>query len=151
LENKKYSKLVNADQDANNYSITLNPLFIVDDNRFNFSIRREWENADADFWSYDRLKFSLRYDRMLPHDFTVFFSLTATMTDYDAIQARQTVKRSDKVEDFSFGTSKQLWIAKDKTRNASLQASLTRTNADSNIAAYIYRKTVLSTLLTYGF
>jgi|GEM_PF-1514239 len=151
FENKRYSKAANADQDANNYSLTINPLFIIGDNRYNFSVSREWENADADYWSYDRLKFSLRYDRTLPYDFTAFFSLTATMTDYDAIETALTVKRSDTVEEFSFGLSRQLWIAKDKTRNVSLQASLTRTNADSNIAAYIYRKTVLSTLLTYGF
>ena len=151
LENKKYSKPANANQDANNYNFTLNPIFVIDDNRLNISIRREWENADTDFWSYDRIKWSLRYDRILPEDFSAFVSLTTTMTDYDAIQTGQTVKRSDTIQDFYLGLSKQLWLAKDKTKSLSLQLSYTHTKAKSNLPLYIYRKKVISTLMTYGF
>ncbi len=148
---KKYAQHDSSDKDATHYTLSVNPILIAGDNRFSFSLGKERENSGTAFNSYDHFKWSLRYDRFLPHNFSIFSSLAAKSTDYDTIKPGESVRRSDTVQVLSLGVTKKLWQSANKRKNVGLQAKHTYTESKSTVATYTYRKNITSTSLSYTF
>lgn len=151
IEKKKYSKAADVEKDATNYTASLSPTFIFGDYRLSPTFAKERENADTAYYSYDRFKWGMRYDRTLPKEINIFASFSIKHTDYDAIKTGDSVKRSDKAQDLTLGANKTFWVSADKSKNISMQVSWTYTDAESNLVLYNYRKKVLASLLSYGF
>jgi tetratricopeptide (TPR) repeat protein len=150
LSKKNFAQIDDYAKDATNFTLSLSPTLIVGDNRISFLLEKERENADANYNSYDRLKWSLRFDRVLPHNFSFYSSITIKNTNYDAVKPLESL-RSDTQTDLSIGIAKKLWQSEDKSKNISLQAKHTYTEAESSVATYAYRKNVTSTALSYIF
>nr|MBF0222317.1 tetratricopeptide repeat protein [Desulfobulbaceae bacterium] len=151
LEKKKYSKPSDNSKNATNINFSLSPSYTIGDNRFTFTLMKENENAHLGHWSYDRHKWALRYDRILPKNFTLFASYEDKTTKYGAVKSGDTEGRSDVIDATAIGLTKLVWQSKDKSRNINLQISHTYTDAHSNINTYAYRKNVTATLLSLGF
>ncbi len=153
LEKKIYAKSSDDPKDATNFVLNISPSLILGDNRFTFSLTKEQENAKAAYWCYDKLSWGIRYDRVLPYNFTAFVSYDNKETDYDEANTAltDTESRSDKVHQYTGGLSKIFWQSKNKSQNLSLQLTHTITDANSNIVRSNYNKKVFASSMSYSF
>ncbi len=151
IEKKKYAKISDSWKSATNLKLTLTPIVTLNKNRITGTIEKERENAKLSSWSYDRLKWALRYDRILPKDFTAFGSIDIATTKYDTEASGATVVRSDALKNISLGLSKILWQSENKDLNLSGQLSYTYTDSTSSIDTYDYSKKVYATQLSLSF
>jgi len=149
-EVKNYAKDSDSAKDALNWNISVSPIFTEGDNRFTATLLKERENADQDYWSYDRLKFGIRYDRNFSHNLSFFTNLDFKHTYYDKLKPGEAVIRSDYIQETGVGLNKLLWQTP-KGRSLSLQISYTYTKAQSNLTLYEYRKDVSAALMSYSF
>ncbi len=151
LEEKRYSRTSDFVKNATNLNISLSPFFIAGDNRFTTIFIREFENAEAEYWSYERWKFGIRYDRVLPDNYSLFVGLDLKKTKYDAIKPGETVVRYDREQDYTLGVGKILWQSRNKKQNTNLQIGYTHTEVKSSISMYRYRKNFFNLAVIYGF
>jgi tetratricopeptide (TPR) repeat protein len=153
LEKKIYAKSSDDLEDATNFVLNFSPSLILGDNRFTFSLTKEQENAEAAYWCYSKLSWGIRYDRVLPYDFTAFLSYDNKSTDYDEANTAltDTEPRSDKVQQYTGGLSKIFWQSKNKSQNLALQLTHTVTDANSNIERSNYNKKVFASSMSYTF
>lgn len=151
LQGKSYMEDSNSVKDATNFSLGFSPILMLGDNRITASFDQEIERAEADYWSYDRLGWGLRYDRALPWDFTAFAGYNRQRTKYDATKPGEISQRIDTVSDLYCGITKLLWQAKGKSQNITGHLSHSYTESESNIGVYDYQKNVSVAMVTYGF
>lgn len=150
VQQEKYYQ--DGNMDADNYLITLGPVFTEGPNRVSVSLTTEDENADLDLDnSYGRFSIFVRYDRQLPMDFSMFTSLRFQLTQYDETDPLYINDREDTVRDLTLGFAKQAWQSQDRKQTLSGQVSYTKTLADSNIAIYEYDKDVTAAELSLSF
>jgi hypothetical protein len=148
ISNKRYAKASDSDlKNATNLIISLAPIFIEGNNRFTFSMAKEFENARSDSWSYTRWQWGLNFERLLADDASVSAGLTIKRTDYDGAS----VQRADREYDINLGVDKTLWRSMDKKRHLTARLNFTHTRAKSNVILYDYRKNVFATTVSYGF
>ncbi|MFZ5760799.1 MAG: tetratricopeptide repeat protein [Thermodesulfobacteriota bacterium] len=138
-------------RDATTAILHIEPILNLGPNRFSTGLAREWENADADLFSYDRIRWNLLYERLLPFDLSAFIAYSCESTDYDAADPLFLVSRSDTIQEMQVGVSKLLYENTERRTNLSTQFVYTYTDADSNISLYRYRKNVYTLSLTLGF
>ncbi len=139
-------------RDATNFVISLNPVFSLGPNRISLLIFQETDNADADFYSYDRIGCMLNYERVLPWwGISAFAGAGYQETDYDATDPFFHITRSDRLEKFKGGISKLLWQSPTTRTNLSGQLSYAYEDSDSNMDLYTYRKNLAALSFTIGF
>lgn len=138
-------------RDATTATLHLEPILNLGPNRFSAGLAREWENAAADLFSYDRSRWNLLYERLLPLDFSAFIAYSCENTDYDDADPLFLVSRSDTVQEMQVGVGKLLYENPERRTTLSTQFVYAYTDADSNIDLYRYRRNVFTLSLTLGF
>ena len=151
LQTKRYMADSDSVKNASNFTLGVTPILQFGDNRITATLVHEVEKADADYWSYERLSWGLRYDRNLPAHFTAFAGMNVMDTFYEAANPLFGDRRSDTVTDLSCGLTKLLWQSKDNSRIVLAQLSHTYTKSESTITVYQYHKNLTATTITYGF
>ncbi|MCK5232091.1 MAG: tetratricopeptide repeat protein [Desulfobulbaceae bacterium] len=149
IENRAFFQT--QQKDALNIRVGLTPVLSLGPNRFTASFSQEYENADADYYKYDRVSAMIRYDRVLPRDFSIFFSYRFQETNYDGRESLFDRTRGDDTHELSAGISKVLWKSSNGRKKITAQVGHTYTDSDSSIPLYTYRKNVTSTALAYSF
>lgn len=148
-EDRNYAQ--DAGKDSINENYSGGPILTVGPNSFSLDFSSETEDAEDFEDSYDRRKWSLRYDRKLPMNITMIGRLSYEDTDYRGISALFNEKRSDTINKVSLGVSKPLWIWPDKAQSLSASLIYDYTDSVSNISLYTYRKNVTSFTLAMTF
>lgn len=140
-----------AFKDATNTMLHFNPLLSVGPNRLSALFYREEENADAAVFSYDRIGWSLQYDRDLTQTMAAFGSFSSQQSDYRAPDPFFLVNRADTIQELKAGVSKLLWQSEAGHRSLAGQLIYSHLESESNIDIYTYRKNVVSLSCTLGF
>lgn len=151
FEKKEYKKETDKEKDATNIHASLSPSLSLGKNRLTGTVSKERENADAASFSYDRIQWAIRLDRLLTNSLTFYANYDFKTTDYDAIRAGDIVIRSDEIKILSLGFNKIVWKSKDKSKNISAFLTYTYTDSDSNVAIYTYDKTATTITVSYNF
>lgn len=149
LQDKDYNEY--DEQDATAWMVSFNPTLDYGINRFSVITGLEFENADADFYSYERFTAGFHYERILPLDFRIYSSFRYQKTSYDDEMPLFGVDRDDKQLNFEVGIVKTLWRSIDHQNSLSVKVSNNYARADSNIELYEYNKNVTLTTLTMAF
>ncbi len=150
VEVKDYAKDSDSVKDATNWNASVSPIFTEGNNRYTLTLAKERENADEDYWSYDRFSCLLRYDHNFPKDLSFFTNANFKHTYYDQAKSGESTIRSDYSREVGAGLNKVLWKTNTGT-SLSVQISYTNTVVESNITLYSYRKNVSAVLMSYGF
>lgn len=140
-----------AFRDATNYLVYVNPVLVVGPNRLSVNFYKEIEDAEAKVFGYDRIGWTLQYERQLTEDLSAFASLGIQKSDYKGPDSFFLVTRSDTIEDLQAGLAKLLWQSEAGHRSLSSQLIYSYLESDSNIDIYTYRKNVITLSLTFGF
>ena len=140
-----------AFRDAANYMVYFNPVLIVGPNRLSANFFKEMDDADAKVYGYDRIGWTIQYERELTGEISAFASMGVQKSDYKGPDPFFLVTRSDTVEEFKAGVAKLLWQSEASHRSLSSQLVYSYLESDSNIDIYTYRKNVISLSLTLGF
>ena len=138
-------------RDGTNVMFNFNPILTLGANRISGFFFKEMEDADSQLYSYDRIGWTLRYERKLPRQFAAFASFGVKQTDYDGTNPLFFVQRSDTVQEVRTGISKLLWQSKKNQTNLSGELTYTYLDSDSNISLYTYRKNLVTLSFTVGF
>jgi tetratricopeptide (TPR) repeat protein len=138
-------------RDATNYLLYFNPVLVVGANRLSANFYKEVEDAEAKVFGYDRIGWTLQYDRQLSEDISAFASIGMQKSDYKGPDPFFLVTRSDTIEDLRAGLAKLLWQSEDARRTLSAQLVYAYLDSESNIEIYTYRKNIITLSLTLGF
>jgi len=138
-------------RDATNYLIYFNPVLVVGPNRLSAYLTKETEDADADVYGYDRISWTIQYERQFTGDVSAFASFGVEKSDYKGVDPFANVTRSDTVEEMKAGLAKLLWQSGASHRSLSAQLVYSHLESDSNIDLYTYRKNVVTLSMTFGF
>lgn len=138
-------------KDATNTMLHFNPVLSVGPNRLSAFFYRETENADAAVFSYDRIGWSMQYERDLNLTLAAFGSFSCQQSDYRAADPFFLVNRADTIQELKAGLSKLFWQSETGHRSLTGQLIYSYLESDSNIGIYTYRKNVVSLSCTLGF
>ena len=142
---------LDPERDAANFAYSLSPSLVVGPNRFSLSLNKEYEIAYNELNSYDRASWSVRYDRKLPLNFSLYANTGFTNTRYDEPNPLFGVNRSDRVQGLAIGGSKLLWEKPANGQALIAQLSYNYSHSKSNIDLYTYYKNVTAFALTLSF
>jgi len=138
-------------RDATNYLINFNPVLIVGPNCLSADFYKEMEDAEAKVYGYDRIGWTLQYDRELTQDISAFASIGLQKSDYKETDPFFLDTRADTVEEFKAGAAKLLWQSESGRGSLSSQLVYSYLESDSTISIYTYRKHVITLSMTLGF
>jgi len=141
----------NAFRDATNYMAYFNPVLVVGANRLSANFYKEIENAEARVYGYDRIGWSLQYERQFSEEISAFASIGLQKSDYKEQDPFFLVTRADTVEELKAGVAKLLWQSGTSPRSLSSQLVYSYLDSDSNLDLYTYRKNVVTLSMTLGF
>ncbi|MFO7761787.1 MAG: tetratricopeptide repeat protein [Thermodesulfobacteriota bacterium] len=138
-------------KDATNILVSFQPVVSMGKNRFSLVFRQQFENSEAEFESYDRFAWRLRYDRLLPKQAVFFAGLGRMETDYDDPEPLFTEKRCDDLDELAAGLSKLLWKGEKGYPGLFAELAFLYLDSDSTLDLYTYRKKKVSFSLTLKF
>lgn len=149
VEDKQYVKDTDSARDALTTSATFDELLQFGATRLTIGLSGEWEEAAADWLTYDRYGVGLRLEHALANRLNLWASGHLFGSLYDAVDQRFAQTRSDQIWTFATGLRQGLWA--EQQRRIDLDLGYTYTNANANIDLYTYDKTVVSCNLTFFF
>ncbi|MCB2182746.1 MAG: tetratricopeptide repeat protein [Desulfobulbaceae bacterium] len=138
-------------RDSTDFRLNLNPVISLGSNRISILLFKEGEKTDADFYSFDRIGWTLHFERALHWKTAAFASIGCQQTDYDEADPLFLIKRSDAVQELKLGLSKLIWQSESDNMNLSSQLIYTYTDSESNMDIYTYRKNLVTLSFTLGF
>lgn len=139
-------------KDSTNTALSFGPVYVNGKNRFSLIGAYEKESAFTDLNnSYDRRSLTFRYDRQLPYDLNAYASIKREESDYTDLESLFNVVRADEKEYYNLGLSRICWRSPDQSQSLISQLAYSRTEADSNIGLYEYKKNVVTLAVTYTF
>ncbi|MEW6521687.1 MAG: porin family protein [Thermodesulfobacteriota bacterium] len=138
-------------RDATNYLLNVNPVLAVGPNRLSANFYREVEDADAGVYGYDRIGWTLLYERQLTEAFSAFAGIGVQKSEYKEVDPFFLVTRNDTFEELKAGLARLLWQSAASHRSLSAQLAYSYLESDSNINIYTYRKNVITLSMTFGF
>ncbi len=147
VEDKRYFQ--DHSRDAVVSAFSFNELFQFGPVRLSFGVTAELENAQADWYAYDRYGIDLRLEREFPRKLNLWLAGRRHGAKYDAVDPRFQQRRIDKVWFFAAGLRKTLWA--ERQRRFDVEFSLSHTNANSSVTLYTYDKDVVNANLVFSF
>jgi tetratricopeptide (TPR) repeat protein len=138
-------------RDATNAMLHVTPVLSLGPNRLSALLAKERENAGAEVFSYDRISWSLQYERELTPTTSVFGGFNCQSSDYLDADPFFLVNRADTVQEWRAGASRLLWQSAASRTTLAGQLVYSYLESDSNIDIYTYRKHVVSLSCTLGF
>lgn len=149
LESKRYA--TDHAKDSWYASLPLSVSYVQGANRYSLETGVEYENASMDSNSFWRYGTSLRYDRTLLIDLSVFAMFRWQSAGYQEADPSFLAKRKDQVRTYTAGGSRIFWANPAKNQILTGLLTYAYTDATSNIPLYDYDKHVVSVAMSFGF
>jgi len=148
-ENKKYYQI--DDRDSDNFNLKAESIFLFGANRISLAAAGEIEDAKNEVYSYNQAGALINYERILPHEFSVFGYYEYRYRVFEGDQPLFDKKRRDHWHYAGVGLSKALWRSSDLRQNLALRFNYRYIRSDSNIELYEFDKNVVSASVVYTF